>query len=323
MYTVIYKTMTTYTRPNYSIVSSLNERTIYFKITDTVTFYQYETNVDIKELRLTIELEDAYTIISRCFEEVDGSVTISVQSNVMKLQFKTLVGGFLKIEFDVLLREKISDDQIRLHMIQLEQQLIAMKKQVVELNNTLVGAYIRMDTGNEPTFVPLNNTKLSIREHHHPCSVPSGLAIVEKLHHLTHLTLENFKYTDSNTAKLCSTSLQSLTINCNNYSQTECFFPEAYRVCFSSVKGIEKLPKLEEITITFLPSGNTTYSKEMIITSITETLAVYQHKIKRIQLSYCMEQISNTLNYKVKLSMITLKTYCQMNKIIFIGDGLF
>ncbi len=303
--------MTTYTRPNYSIVSSLNERTIYFKITDTVSFYQYEANVDIKELRLMIELEDAYTIISRCFEEIDGSVTISVQSNVMKLQFKTLVGGFLKIEFDVLLREKISDDQIRLHMIQLEQQLIAMKKQVVELNNTLVGAYIRMDTVNtgkymEPTFVSLNSTKLSI------CEVqnPSGVSIVEKLQHLTELTLWNFNYRDFDTAKFSSISLQTLIVKNNN-------------ACFKSVKGIEKFPNLEILTIDFVPP--TTTSKKNIITSIHNTLALYQHKIKSIHLVNCREVTYSdySLDSSVKESMITLKTYCKMNKIIFIGDGLF
>ena len=60
------------------------------------------------------------------------------------------------------------------------------------------------------------------------------------------------------------------------------------------------------------------------ITSIHNTLALYQHKIKSIHLVNCREVTYSdySLDSSVKESMITLKTYCQMNKIIFISDGL-
>ena len=58
----------TFTYKNYSIVSSLNERTIYLKIIDTINFLSYEGNVDIKELRISIDLEGAYKIMINCFK---------------------------------------------------------------------------------------------------------------------------------------------------------------------------------------------------------------------------------------------------------------
>ncbi len=52
---------------NYSLVLSLNERTIYFKIIDSINFTMYEGNQDAKELRLNFSLEDTYQIITKCF----------------------------------------------------------------------------------------------------------------------------------------------------------------------------------------------------------------------------------------------------------------
>ena len=57
----------TFSYKNYSIVASLNERSIYLKIIDTINFLSYEGNVDLKELRVSIDLDGAYKIIINCF----------------------------------------------------------------------------------------------------------------------------------------------------------------------------------------------------------------------------------------------------------------
>ena len=51
----------------YSILLSLNERTIYIKATDNINYLMYETNVDLKELRLLLDLKDVYKIMVKCF----------------------------------------------------------------------------------------------------------------------------------------------------------------------------------------------------------------------------------------------------------------
>ncbi len=128
MYTNYYKKKMTdaFTYKNYSIISSLNERSIYLKITDTINFLSYEGNIDLKELRVSIALEDVYKIMTNCFtrENEDYLLAISVNSEVIKLAFNATIGGFLKINFEVLLREKLmsNDGQLTLNFNKLEQQ---------------------------------------------------------------------------------------------------------------------------------------------------------------------------------------------------------
>ena len=77
---------------NYSIVSSLSERTIYIKLIDKTLYMCYESNVDAKELRLSIELNNTYQLITKCFRKEAGySIVFNVSSGIMKMQFNALV----------------------------------------------------------------------------------------------------------------------------------------------------------------------------------------------------------------------------------------
>jgi hypothetical protein len=98
---------------HYVIATSLNDRTIYIKVTDPIHYTNYETHTDGKEISLRIELKDAYTIITNCFEGLEGySVSILVQSGMMRLYFVASIGGFLKTEFAILLREKAMSKEV-------------------------------------------------------------------------------------------------------------------------------------------------------------------------------------------------------------------
>jgi len=97
-------------------------------VTDTVSFYQYEGNVDTKELRLSYDLKQIYTIIEKSFrKESDFNLYITVNSGALKLDFKIKFGGFLDVAFEILLREKImsNDGQLTINFNRLEQQLAA------------------------------------------------------------------------------------------------------------------------------------------------------------------------------------------------------
>ena len=116
---------------NYSILTSLNERNIYIKCIDQVNFICYESNVDQKELRLQFELANIYNIINNCFKGETGySVNFNVSSGILKLTFNTLVGGFLKINFEAILREKIlsNDGQLTMNFNKIEQKYEALVK---------------------------------------------------------------------------------------------------------------------------------------------------------------------------------------------------
>ena len=174
----IQKKMTdAFTIKNYSILTSLNKTQIYIKMVDTVTHMVYETNVDIGELRLSLTLDDIYKIITSCFGEDDGyKVAITVRAGLMKMKFHAVVGGFLKIDFDILVKEKVmtNDTQLSLFMHQLERkqetafetlssrcdQLASIVERLEQTINVVSCAEIELRMN---TFVPLNIQSLAIQ----------------------------------------------------------------------------------------------------------------------------------------------------------------
>jgi hypothetical protein len=106
--------MDTFTSSNYSITSSLNERTIYIKIIDTIQYLSYEGNIELKELKLPITLKDAYILITKCLSNTDDHlVKFSKNTNILRLDFTAKVGGYMNIQFDVMLRECVMGDDAR------------------------------------------------------------------------------------------------------------------------------------------------------------------------------------------------------------------
>jgi hypothetical protein len=296
----------TYTLKNYSVVISLNERTIYFKITDTVSFYQYEGNVDIKELRLNIELNDAYTIITNCFEGlVEGyRVIISVNSNVLKLQFNALVGGFLKMEFEVMLREKVmsNDGQLTINFNRLEQKLNAglqkleqrckelegiikeKNEELLNLADKLSYAHICMTYAGCPPnpshFIHLNIKELNCQFSNDQSSFKYEM--IEKLYQLEKLTTTYFRASNFTSVKMKSNSLKELYIQSQN------------EATITSLEGINEIPNLEKITIIGASA----------LTNIPTVLKSYKHKINYIKIQSCAQ-----------VNVVELQTYCQTNNI--------
>ena len=77
----------------YTISTSINERTIYLKIIDTIQYLHYEGNIELKDFRMPITLQDAYMLVTNCFSEAkDHSVSFSKNTNVLRLDFKAKVG---------------------------------------------------------------------------------------------------------------------------------------------------------------------------------------------------------------------------------------
>jgi hypothetical protein len=290
---------------NYSIICSLNNKTIYFKITDVVSFYQYEGNVDSKELQLNIGLFEAYTIISNCLNNMtDYSCFISVNSEVLKMQFNALIGGFLNMNFEILLREKImsNDGQLTINFNRLEQRLVSglqnlekrceeletviesKNKLLLELTDKLSYAHICMCLSGHPLpehFIPLN-----IKEITNFVGCQSAqhwrFDLIEKLYQLEKLNISFFRTTNFLVAKLKSNSLKYLHLNIQNESQ------------FSSIEGIQNMPNLESITIINAPA----------LTNIPSVLKLCKSKIKHITIQNCK-----------MVNVVEIQTYCQTNNI--------
>jgi hypothetical protein len=100
---------------NYTVTTSLNERTIYIKLVDTLSYMGYEANVDQSELNLSVDLDASARIINSCFLREEGYMCrISVNNRVMTLAFNALIGGFLRLNFNVMLNEKLMANDAKL-----------------------------------------------------------------------------------------------------------------------------------------------------------------------------------------------------------------
>jgi len=278
---------------NYSIVSSLNERTIYIKVIDTITFMCYESNVDSKELRLSIELCDAYKLMCKCFLLESGyNVTISVNTGIMKLAFGAVVAGYLKFNFEIMLREKVmsNDGQLTLNFNRIEQkqaQAIQVLTQKLEKLEGLVDALsyaeicmmqtnYQQQTGQFPTaYWKMNTTEMTLNSNYWDYS---KICLFYKLEKLTFnscsdiSTFKNLKISNKTVKEIILNSLSGL----------------------SAITGLEDFPQLEKITFTSCAS----------VRDCVAVLNSYKHKIKHITVKSCAA-VNNT----------ELMTYCQKNNI--------
>ena len=297
----------TFSYKNYSIVASLNERTIYLKIIDTINFLSYEGNVDLKELRVSIDLDGAYKIIINCFkEESNYSVYISVNSGVLKLAFNALIGGFLKMNFEVLLREKLmsNDGQLTLNFNKLEQKQaqaidILTKKcldleanvnkmqQIIDccqifMTNiyTPQGNWCDLQTTSNTTH--LNNiSSKEITMQDHGQTIWKNISVFYQLEKFT-ITNFNAGNNMNNLAKFSNNNLKELTLNCCAHAS------------FTSLEGIQNFPNLEILTITSAPG----------LKDVVTTLKNIKHNIKTLKFQGCSG-----------VNVVELQTYCQVNNV--------
>lgn len=290
---------------NYTVCVSLNERTIYFKIIDTINFTMYESNTDSKELRVSSKLSDIYQIITKCFEEEDGyNVKILINSGVCKLLFSAIVGGFFEVNFEVLLREKLmsNDSQLTLNFNKLEQKLNAgiaklnqeistLENRIIQLQednsnltNRLSGAHLYLGHSGYPLpqhFVSmgttvLENIQLTNDQNSYKCDYIKDLYVLEKL------STNYFRYSNIKNSNLESTTLKELSIQCHGEGN------------LTSLEGIDRLPNLKILIVLQAPA----------LQNIPTILSSYQHKIKSITIRSCGQ-----------VNVIELQTYCQKNKI--------
>ena len=297
----------TFSYKNYSIVASLNERSIYLKVIDTVNFLSYEGNVDLKELRVSIDLEGAYKIIINCFkEESNFAVTISVNSGVLKLAFNALIGGFLKMNFEVLLREKLmsNDGQLTLNFNKLEQQQALAIKSLTEKCNNLETSVNKMqqiidccqifmtniytpqgwcDIQSTSNTTHLNNiSSKEITMQDHGQTIWKNISV---FYQLEKFTITNFNAGNNipSLSNFSNKNLTELVLNC-----------VAGHPSFTSLEGIQNFPNLEILTITAAPG----------LKDVVTTLKNTKHKIKTIKFQGCSA-----------VNVVELQTYCQVNNV--------
>ena len=297
----------TFNFKNYSIVASLNERAIYLKIIDNINFLSYEGNVDLKELRVSIDLEGAYKIMINCFkeEELNYSVTIGVNTGVLKLVFNALIGGFLKMNFEVLLREKLmsNDGQLTLNFNKLEQKQaqaidiltkkcadleagLTKMKQIIDCCQIFMtniysssGHWCDIQSNSQTRLNNISAKEITMQDH--------GQTIwknINVFYQLEKFTITNFNSGNNinNLAGFSNQNLTELVLNCAGHAT------------FNSLYGIENFPNLEILTITGTPG----------LKDVVTVLKATKHKIKTLKFQGC-----------TAVNVVELQTYCQVNNI--------
>jgi len=270
---------------------------------DTINFLSYEGNVDLKELRVSIDLDGAYKIMINCFkEEGNYSFTISVNSGVLKLAFNALIGGFLKVNFDVLLREKLmsNDGQLTLNFNKLEQQqaqaIDVLTKKCTDLEASVnkmqqiidccqifmtniytpQGSWCDIQSNAQTHLNNISAKEITMTDHGHII-----WKNINVFYQLEKMTIHNF-ITKTNIRDFKNAELTELTLNCGNGGT------------FASLDGIQNFPNLEILTITSAPG----------LRDVVNILKIRQHKIKTLKFQGC-----------TAVNVVELQTYCQVNNV--------
>lgn len=278
----------------YAIVSSLNERNVYVKVVDRILFMCYEASVDSKELRLPIELTNTYQLMTKCFNKESGyNVLITISSGIMKIQFNALVEGYLKLSFEIILREKVmsNDSQLTMNFHRIEQkqeqavqELSERLLQLERLVEAISYAEINMFSSHyfeqynsTKRFYKVNETEMTLTGNYWDYSKIRLFYQLEKLTFTNCDDLVNFK--DKKVQNFTVRELSLNTLNAGN---------------FTSLIGLDGFPNLENLVIV-----NCTY-----LSNVVALLDSYKHRINTIDIKSC-SGINNT----------EIMTYCQKNNI--------
>ncbi len=289
-----------------SVIVSLNERTIYIKVNDNVNYTVYESNVELRELRVSLDLEDAYKIIIKCLDgsNRDYKVNTSVNSGTMKITFNAIIDGFLKINFDIILREKImsNDGQLSISFNKLEQQQMMAIESLTQKCKTLedsvnkmqqiidccqifmsniytpAGHWCDLQTNNTTQIHNISSKEITMTDHNQ--TIWKTIAV---FYQLEKLTINSFNSGNNivDISHFRNDNLKELIINnvANHHT-------------FTSIKGIENFPKLEILTVTNAPG----------LSNVAKVLTETNHNIKTLRIQSC-----NSVN------VVELQTYCQVN----------
>ena len=318
-----------------SAIASLNERTIYIKVSDAVNYTVYESNIELKELRLSLDLEDAYKIIVRCLEGSKGPVasegsyngasegsyrvTTSVNTGIMKMAFSARVEGFLKINFDIILKEKImsNDGQLTLSMNRIEQkQTMAIEeltKKCADLEETITKQQQNFTEQLEFLKGVINGIDIFTSPSHHWTAVAqtqftANIASTEltlngdgnfnaksiaSFYQLKKLTIAGFS-SQSSLGGICSSPGRPIALSGMHNKTLKEMILHCSGGTFTSLQGIHGFPNLEILTVTSAPG----------LTNVVSILSQTKHTIKTLKFQTC-----------AAVNVVELQTYCQVNGI--------
>lgn len=286
---------TTFEFDNYTVTTSLNERTIYIKLVDTLSYMGYETNVDQSELNLSIDLEASIRIINSCFMREDGySCRVSINNRVMTLTFNALIGGFLRLNFNIMLSEKLmaNDAKLTMSFQRLEQlhqadvkklttRIVGLEREITRLTETseislFDWSKITCYTMIAPNCLYINPCKINIIE----LNIGYTNCDFSKIHRFFQLKkMSVYVKGANNWSEASNDTLEELTITANNI----------IRNCL----WLKNFPNLKKLDVK---------SDATLSNALFSSLQTYEHKLKHISVaSASAELTAHCVSRKIKL----------------------
>ena len=302
----------TYTHGHYTVLLSQNEQSIFIKLTDTVNFMCYEGNLESSDFPKNYSLVENFTILQKCFEALnDYRVTLSTMTGNLKLQVKALVGGFVRVDFAIFVKEKIlsNDGQLTLNFNRMEQKQDHAVQNLVKRCEALDNRCKTLETAlakqGEEFFrvidrldVMLFPTQQITCQSQFPIAMPKISCeelFIQNAQYFSKMRLENLsifyklkKLKIHNFIHITNLSLLS------NETVTELELNCASNGSFTSLEGFKNFPSLTTLTVITAPG----------LTNVVQSLKSAPHKIKTLKFQGC-----------AAINVVELQTYCQDNKI--------
>jgi len=223
----------------------------------------------------------------------------------MKMSFSARVEGFLKINFDIILKEKImsNDGQLTLSINRIEQKqamaIEALTKKCADFEDSInkmqkiidccqifmtniytpQGQWCDLQSSSTTYLNDISAKEITMQDH--------GQTIwknISVFYQLSKLTITNFNAGNNmiNLLKFSNANLKELSLYCHAHAS------------FTSLQGIENFPKLEILTVTSAPG----------LKDVVKVLSDVKHNIKTLKFHGC-----------TAINVVELQTYCQVNGI--------
>lgn len=304
----------TYTHGHYTVLLSQNEQSIFIKLTDTVNFMCYEGNLESSDFPKNYSLVENFTILQKCFEALhDYRVTLSTMTGNLKLHVKALVGGFVRVDFAIFVKEKIlsNDGQLTLNFNRMEQKqdhaVQNLAKRCEALDNrckTLETALAKQSEDFFKVIDRLDVLMFAPSSHRFSCSTQFPIAMpkisceelfIQNAHQFGQMRLENLSiFYKLKTLKIHNfLNIPNLSL-LSNETVTELELNCASNGSFTSLEGFKNFPSLTTLTVITAPA----------LKNVVQSLNSAPHKIKTLKFQGC-----------AAINVVELQTYCQENKI--------
>ena len=296
----------TFRNPRYTITTSLNDASIYIKIINNISYMCYEGNFDNASFKMPFSIANIYKLVTNCFaafveeescdltEDEDQEfksadiydLTLELDNGVLHLLFHCVVGGFLDVEFDLRLLEKLmsNDSQLTINFQRVEQKQLesvnrldtAIAKMESNFAKKMAEMERRMEalghadicfsnpSSSNASFIksyPIDSKILTIKSESNSITEES-FAKIKHFYQLEELTMTSCQWNESN-KHTSNATVKKLTINtCPSFGD------------ISFVKGF---PSLVDLTMIGFA----------VDASIVTTLRSIKHKIKKLTFQSC------------------------------------